>query len=59
MLLAFGFVVAMVFVVRPLTRITYDYFRARGEAVDSSVFSCLMILMLLTGAFTAEVIGLR
>ncbi len=57
-LLAAGFVLASFFIVKPIIRIVYGYFRAAGDAADSQLFSALLFLMLLVEAFTAEVIGL-
>ena len=56
-MLAAIFVVAIYFIVRPIVRLIYNYFRSRGEVADSSLFAMLLFIMLFSCAFTAQVIG--
>ena len=55
--LAFLYVLAMVFLIRPIVHFAYRKFQERGEAADSSLFSSMLFLMVILSAFTSEVIG--
>jgi hypothetical protein len=57
-MLATLFVLAMIFVVKPLVHYVYSIFKRHGDVADSSLFASMLFLMLLTSAFTAEVIGM-
>jgi len=58
-LLAVGFTLVMLLVMRPIVHYIYNRFRTRGDAADSSAFAALLILVLILSAFTAEVIGIH
>ena len=57
-MLAVLYVIAMFLIVKPVVDALYRHFQMKGDVADSSLFSWLLILMLLLSAFTAEVIGL-
>ena len=57
--LTVGFVLSVFFIVKPVVHYFYHHFRLKGDVADSSLFSALLILMLLVLAFTAQVIGVH
>jgi Kef-type K+ transport system membrane component KefB len=57
-LLAFIYVLLMVFLVRPIVHLIYRRVQRRKDAADSTIFSSMLFLMVLVSAFTSEVIGM-
>jgi Kef-type K+ transport system membrane component KefB len=57
-MLAILFVLAMFYILRPALHFVHRWFLARNDELNQ-FFLCIVFLMLLIGAFTAEVIGIH